>query len=56
MQGEAGVRRVIGGRLHTLTITAENLGDRVWRDHLSRIKAVAPQPGRNIRVLYRVAF
>ena len=28
----------------------------VWHDHLSRIKDVAPQPGRNVRLTYRVQF
>lgn len=42
--------------LHTLTLTGNNLTDAVWRDHLSRIKDVAPQPGRNVRLTYRVQF
>jgi iron complex outermembrane receptor protein len=50
----AGVRLPLLGRLHTLTLQAENLFDAAWRDPLSRIKTVAPQPGRNLRLLYRV--
>jgi iron complex outermembrane recepter protein len=42
--------------MHTLTLQVENLTDAVWRDHLSRIKEVAPQPGRNVQLLYRVNF
>ena len=52
----AGLRMDARGRLHTLTLQADNLTDRVWRDHLSRIKEVAPQPGLNLRLLYRVDF
>ena len=28
----------------------------LWRDHLSRIREVAPQPGLTLRLLYRVDF
>lgn len=51
-----GFRWVSGGRLHTLTLQIDNLLDTAWRDHLSRLKEVAPQPGRNVRALYRVQF
>jgi iron complex outermembrane recepter protein len=52
----AGLRWVRGAQLHTLTLSIDNVGDAVWRDHLSRIKDVAPQPGRNAQLLYRVQF
>ncbi|CAN5750277.1 TonB-dependent receptor [soil metagenome] len=52
----AGMRWTAWDRMHTLTLQVENLTDAVWRDHLSRIKEVAPQPGRNVRLLYRVNF
>lgn len=42
--------------LHTVTLQIENATDTVWRDHLSRVKDVAPQPGRNIRLSYQVLF
>ena len=42
--------------MHTLTLRVSNILDSEWRDHLSRVKAVAPQPGRNIQLLYRVDF
>lgn len=51
-----GLRWSDGDRLHTITVRADNLLDTEWRDHLSRIKDVAPQPGRNIQVLYRLNF
>ena len=34
----------------------ENLLDTVYREHLSRIKAVMPEPGRNIKFLYKLNF
>ncbi|MEX2582406.1 MAG: TonB-dependent receptor [Gemmatimonadota bacterium] len=52
----AGVRLLRGQRLHTLTLQIDNATDTVWRQHLSRIKEVAPQPGRNVQLLYRVQF
>jgi iron complex outermembrane recepter protein len=51
-----GLRWAMGDRFHTLTLQADNLLDTEWRDHLSRIKDVAPQPGRNIQLLYRLSF
>jgi iron complex outermembrane recepter protein len=42
--------------LHTITLNIENAVDTVWRDHLSRVKDVAPQPGRNIRLSYQLLF
>ena len=52
----AGVRWTLRGRLHTLTLNVRNLIDAEWRQHLSRIKDIAPQPGRNVQLLYRLSF
>jgi iron complex outermembrane receptor protein len=49
-----GLRWSMRGQLHSLTLGIANLADRSWRDHLSRIRTVAPQPGRNLRLLYHV--
>lgn len=45
-----------GACLHTLVLGAENLTNRLYRQHLSRIKAIMPEPGRNVKLLYRVYF
>ncbi len=45
-----------GGTLHTFSFTVENLADTEYRNHLSRIKSVMHEPGRNIKMLYRVYF
>lgn len=45
-----------GGLVHTIALQGRNLTDAVWRDHLSRVKDVAPQPGRNLQLSYRVQF
>jgi iron complex outermembrane receptor protein len=56
LNGSAGVRWPVGARLHALTLVVDNLLDAAWRDHLWRAKQVAPQPGRNFRVLYRLTL
>jgi iron complex outermembrane receptor protein len=45
-----------GGLLHTVDLSALNLTDRAYRDHLSRTKSITPEPGRNIRLLYKLHF
>ena len=34
----------------------ENLFDTEYREHLSRIKAAMPEPGRNVKLLYKLNF
>lgn len=50
----AGVRWSWGGRLHAVTARLDNITDTTWRDHLSRVKVIRPEAGRNLSVLYRV--
>ncbi|MGQ0813718.1 MAG: TonB-dependent receptor [Gemmatimonadota bacterium] len=52
----AGLRFEQGVRFHTITLRVENLLDAEYREHLSRIKDIMPQPGRNISLLYRLNF
>ncbi len=52
----AGVRLLLGARLHTLTLRVDNLLDQEYRDHLSRVKEIMPEAGRNVSLLYRVTF
>jgi iron complex outermembrane receptor protein len=42
--------------LHVVTVNAFNLGDRLYRNHLSLIKQVAPEIGRGVRFNYTVHF
>ncbi len=51
-----GYRFTSAGLLHSLTLQGSNLFDTAWRDHLSRVRQVAPQPGRSIQLTYRVQF
>ena len=52
----AGVRLTVAGRLHTLTLSGENLTDRAYRNHLSRVKEIMPEAGRGLSLTYRVVF
>lgn len=45
-----------GGLLHTFTFGVQNVLDNTYRNHLSRIKDLFPEPGRNFNLLYRVYF
>ena len=51
-----GIRFLRGDRLHTLTLRVDNLFDTEYRDHLSRIKEIMPQPGLGVSLLYRLSF
>jgi iron complex outermembrane recepter protein len=52
----AGFRRVFGGSLHSVQLRLDNLTDALYRDSSSRVKSFAPNPGRNLSLLYRVHF
>jgi len=53
LQASVGRRWMLGTQLHEVTLSLENALNTDWRDHLWRAKQVAPQPGRNMRLLYR---
>lgn len=42
--------------LHTIVLNVENVFDAPYRNHLARTKAILPEPGRNMRLLYRIYF
>lgn len=44
------------GMLHSLTLSARNILDARYRNHLSVIKDIFPEPGRNVSLLYRLYF
>ncbi|HVZ47256.1 MAG TPA: TonB-dependent receptor [Gemmatimonadaceae bacterium] len=52
----AGVNTIISGRVHTLTLRVDNVGDTRYYDAASRIKEFAPNPGRNVALVYKVLF
>jgi iron complex outermembrane receptor protein len=40
----------------SIVLSVSNVTDTLYRDHLSRIKDVMPEPGRNVRLLVRSQF
>jgi iron complex outermembrane receptor protein len=42
------------GMLHTLNISIENALDTTYRQHLNRVKEIMPEPGRNVKILYKI--
>jgi iron complex outermembrane receptor protein len=45
-----------GGRLHSIMLRVDNVTDEQYLDATSRIKSFALQPGRNVALVYKVAF
>jgi iron complex outermembrane receptor protein len=45
-----------GGVINTITARLDNATDELYRNHLSLIKDVVPEMGRNFKVLYGIAF
>lgn len=41
---------------HIFSIGGSNLGDKLYRNHLSFIKDLAPEPGRGLRASYTIRF
>lgn len=42
--------------LHTIIVGLDNILDTSYRNHLSRTKEIMAEPGRNMRLLYRLYF
>ena len=39
---------------HNLTLQLNNIFDEVYYNHLSRIKNIAPEPGKNLNIIYKL--
>jgi len=44
------------GMLHTVSLSAQNIFNEEYYNHLSLVKDIFPEPGRSINLLYRVYF
>ena len=51
-----GYRWVMHRNFHTITLRADNLLDREYREHLSSLKEILPGAGRSVSLLYRLTF
>jgi iron complex outermembrane receptor protein len=47
---------VRGPVVHTITGRVDNVTDTLYRNHLSLIKELVPEMGRNFKVLYNLKF
>lgn len=45
-----------GGALHTITVRLDNATNELYRNHLSLIKDLVPEMGRNFKVVYALGF
>ena len=45
-----------GSFFHSVTLRVDNIADTEYYNHLSRIKSIMPEPGRNVSLLYRISF
>lgn len=45
-----------GPTVSTFTLRVDNLADELYRNHLSLIKSVVPEMGRNVKLLYGLTF
>lgn len=52
----AGYRWFPGHQVHSVTIRVDNVTDELYRNHLSRIKELSPEPGIGITLSYRASF
>ena len=52
----AGVRITLAGRLNVITANLRNASNRIYRNHLSRVKEIMPEAGRGLSIAYRVVF
>jgi iron complex outermembrane recepter protein len=52
-----GSYQITSGRaVHTVTLRADNIGDELYRNHLSYIKDLTPEMGRSFKLVYGVRF
>jgi iron complex outermembrane receptor protein len=45
-----------GHSVHTVTLRSDNIGDELYRNHLSYIKDLTPEMGRSLKLVYGVRF
>ncbi len=56
LDAQVGYRLSAGGFVHELVLQGRNLTDTEARSHVSLLKEFAPMPGRELRLMYRLAF
>ncbi|MFW6200290.1 MAG: TonB-dependent receptor, partial [Gemmatimonadota bacterium] len=56
LEAEVGYRLLLDGWLHEIVLQGRNLTDTEARNHVSLLKELAPLPGRDFRIMYRMSF
>lgn len=56
VNGHAAYQITSGHTVHTVTLRCDNVGDELYRNHLSYIKDLAPEMGRSFKLVYGVRF
>jgi iron complex outermembrane receptor protein len=56
LNGGLGYRWFPGDRVHSITLRATNLTNELYRNHLSRIKELSPEPGFGLTLTYEASF
>jgi iron complex outermembrane receptor protein len=51
-----GYRLIAGNTVHDILLRGNNLTDELARQHTSPLKDIAPLPGRDITLSYRLLF
>lgn len=55
--GAFGQYTVQSGKMtHSISLNADNITNRIYRNHLSRIKSILPEPGINFRLTYKFFY
>lgn len=47
---------VTGKFIHSLSVNFENIFNKEYRNHLSRVRSIMPEAGRNLRLTYKIFF
>lgn len=42
--------------VHNFSLNFDNIWNKEYRNHLSRVKSILPEAGRNVRLLYKLYF
>jgi iron complex outermembrane recepter protein len=56
VDASVGYRLISGRWVHDILLSGTNLGDELAKNHVSFLKDVAPLPGRDVRLTYRLSF
>jgi iron complex outermembrane receptor protein len=56
VNGHVSYKFTTGRTAHIVTLRLDNAGDRLYRNHLSYIKDLAPEMGRSLKLVYSLRF